>query len=64
MSAPASDGAVEPSKSQGMQSEGQREEDDEENDFRGCGELRALIRHDSSNKNSVFPWEKASLVLT
>lgn len=40
------------------------EEGEEEKDFRGCREIRALIRCDWSNKESVLPREKASLVFT
>lgn len=36
---------------------------EEEKGFRGCREVRALIRYDPSNKKGVFPWEKASLIL-
>lgn len=39
------------------------EEGEEEKGFRGCREVRALIRYDPSNKKGVFPWEKASLIL-
>lgn len=40
------------------------EEGEEEKDFRGSREVRALIRCDWSNKASVLPREKASLVFT
>lgn len=39
-------------------------EDEEEKGFRGCREVRALIRCHSSDKKGVFPWKKASPVLS
>jgi len=45
MSAPACDSTVDPSKSRGEQLEGKKlEGGEEERDFRGWRELRALIR--------------------
>lgn len=39
-------------------------EGEEKKGFRGCKEVRALIRYDSSSKKGVFPWEKTSLILS